>query len=170
MALARRRCKYAFASSGPARRCISAQLVQGHGRVDIVHVPYKGAGAVYCDLIAGVVQIMFRHISSCLPQVRGCKVRGLAVTSSEPRRRPPTLPALAETLPGYVATSWLRARRSRGSPGQSSPSSEAAITAALATPEIPEALTDIWVSTCRRRCARASTNSWQRTSSSGPPA
>ena len=77
---------------------------------------HEGAGAVYGDLIAGVVQMMFANISSMLPQVRGGKVRGLAVTSAERSKAAPDLPAIAETLPGYVATSWYGAGAPAGTP------------------------------------------------------
>jgi tripartite-type tricarboxylate transporter receptor subunit TctC len=135
--------KYAFASSGPGSSLhLSGELFKVMAGVDIVHVPYKGAGAVYGDLIAGVVQMMFANISSMLPQVRGGKVRGLAVTSAERSKAAPDLPAVAETLPGYVATSWYGAGAPAGTPEPILAKLEAAITAALATPEIQKRWTD----------------------------
>jgi tripartite-type tricarboxylate transporter receptor subunit TctC len=135
--------KYAFASSGPGSSLhLSGELFKIMAGVDIVHVPYKGAGAVYGDLIAGVVQMMFANISSMLPQVRGSKVRGLAITSAERSKATPDLPAIAETLPGYVATSWYDAGAPAGTPEPILAKLEAAITAALATPEIQKRWTD----------------------------
>jgi len=135
--------KYAFASSGPGSSLhLSGELFKVMAGVDIVHVPYKGAGAVYGDLIAGVVQMMFANISSMLPQVRGGKVKGLAVTSAERSKVAPDLPTIAETLAGYVATSWYGAGAPAGTPEPILAKLEAAITAALANPEIQKRWTD----------------------------
>jgi tripartite-type tricarboxylate transporter receptor subunit TctC len=135
--------KYAFASSGPGSSLhLSGELFKVMAGVDILHVPYKGAGAAYGDLVSGVVQMMFANISSMLPQVRGGKVKGLAVTSAERSRVAPELPTIAETLPGYVATSWYGAGAPAGTPEPVLAKLEAAITAALANPEIQKRWTD----------------------------
>ncbi len=135
--------KYAFASSGPGSSLhLSGELFKVMAGVDILHVPYKGAGAAYGDLVSGVVQMMFANISSMLPQVRGSKVKGLAVTSAERSRVAPELPTIAETLPGYVATSWYGAGAPAGTPEPILAKLEAAITAALANPEIQKRWTD----------------------------
>ena len=108
--------------------------------VDIIHVPYKGAGAAYGDLISGTVQMMFANIPSMLPQVRGGKVRGLAVTSAERSKAAPDIPTIAETLPGYVATSWYGVGAPAGTPEPILAKLEAAIAEALAAARDPEAL------------------------------
>ncbi len=129
--------KYSFASSGPGTSLhLSGELFKTMAGVDIIHVPYKGAGAAYGDLISGTVQMMFANMPSMLPQVRGGKVRGLGVTSTERSRAAPDIPAIAETLPGYVATSWYGAGAPAGTPEPILARLETAITAALATPEI----------------------------------
>jgi tripartite-type tricarboxylate transporter receptor subunit TctC len=104
--------------------------------VDIIHVPYKGAGAAYGDVIAGTVQMMFANMPSMLPQVRGGKLKGLGVTSAERSRAAPDIPAIAETLPGYVATSWYGLGAPAGTPEPIIARLEAAVTEALANPEI----------------------------------
>ena len=135
--------KYSFASSGPGTSLhLSGELFKTMAGVDIIHVPYKGAGAAYGDLISGVVQMMFANMPSMLPQVRGGKVRGLGVTSAGRSRAAPDIPAIAETLPGYVATSWYGAGAPAGTPEPILAKLEAAITAALATPEIQKRWAD----------------------------
>jgi tripartite-type tricarboxylate transporter receptor subunit TctC len=135
--------KYAFSSSGPGSSLhLSGELFKVMAGVDILHVPYKGAGAAYGDLVSGVVQMMFANISSMLPQVRGGKVKGLAVTSAERSKVALDLPTIAETLAGYVATSWYGAGAPAGTPEPILAKLEAAITAALANPEIQKRWTD----------------------------
>ena len=105
-------------------------------RVDIVHVPYKGAGPAYGDLVSGTVQMMFANMPSMLPQVRGGKVKGLGVTSARRFAGAPDIPALAETLPGYVATSWYGVGAPAGTPEPILARLEAAIVEALKQPDL----------------------------------
>ena len=129
--------KYAFASSGPGTSLhLSGELFKTMAGVDIQHVPYKGAGAAYGDLIAGTVHMMFANMPSMLPQVRGGKLKGLAVTSAERSKSAPEVPTIAETLPGYVATSWYGIGAPAGTPEPILAKLEAGIAAALATPDI----------------------------------
>ncbi len=135
--------KYAFASSGPGTSLhLSGELFKAMTGVDILHVPYKGAGAAYGDLISGVVQMMFANMPSMLPQVRGGKINGLGVTSAERSKAAPDIPAIAETVPGYVATSWYGVAAPAGTPEPIVARLESAIAAALATPEIQKRWTD----------------------------
>ena len=145
--------KYAFASSGPGSSLhLSGELFKVMAGVDIVHVPYKGAGAAYGDLISGVVQMMFANISSMLPQVRGGKVRGLGVTSAErsqgrrPTCRPSPRPCRATSPPRGMAPARPPARPSRSSPSSKPPSPRR-----WQSPRSGSAGPTISASTCRRR-------------------
>lgn len=129
--------KYSFASSGPGTSLhLSGELFKAMAGVDIVHVPYKGAGPAYGDLIAGTVQMMFANMPSMLPQVRGGKVKGLGVTSAQRSAAAPDIPAIGETISGYVATSWYGVGAPAGTPEPIVARLEAAIGEALANPEI----------------------------------
>jgi tripartite-type tricarboxylate transporter receptor subunit TctC len=129
--------KYSFASSGPGTSLhLSGELFKTMAGVDIIHVPYKGAGPAYNDLIAGTVQMMFANMPSMLPQVRGGKLKGLGVTSAERSKAAPDIPAIAETIPGYVATSWYGVGAPAATPEPIVARLEAAIGEALKTPEI----------------------------------
>ena len=129
--------KYSFASSGPGSSLhLSGELFKALAGVDIIHVPYKGAGAAYGDVISGTVHMMFANMPSMLPQVRGGKLKGLGVTSAERSRAAPEIPAIGETLPGYVATSWYGLGAPAGTPEPIVARLEAAVADALANPEI----------------------------------
>ena len=129
--------KYSFASSGPGTSLhLSGELFQSMTGVYIIHVPYKGAGPVYNDLMAGTVNMMFANMPSMLPHVRAGKLKGLGVTSAERSKAAPEIPAIAETVPGYVATSWYGIGAPAGTPEPILAKLEAAITEALKTPDI----------------------------------
>ena len=135
--------KYSFASSGPGTSLhLSGELFKAMAGVDIIHVPYKGAGPAYNDLIAGTVQMMFANMPSMLPQVRGGKLKGLGVTSAQRSKAAPDIPAIAETIPGYVATSWYGVGAPAGTPEPILARLEAAITEALKQPEIQKRWAD----------------------------
>ena len=135
--------KYSFASSGPGTSLhLSGELFKAMAGVDIIHVPYKGAGPAYTDLMSGTVQMMFANMPSMLPQVRGGKIKGLGVTSAERSKVAPDIPAIAETIPGYVATSWYGVGAPAGTPEPVLAKLEAAIAAALRQPEIQKRWAD----------------------------
>ncbi|MFZ5778762.1 MAG: Bug family tripartite tricarboxylate transporter substrate binding protein [Pseudomonadota bacterium] len=129
--------KYSFASSGPGTSLhLSGELFKSMAGIDILHVPYKGAGPAYNDLAAGTVQMMFANMPSMLPQVRGGKLKGLGVTSAQRSRSAPEIPAIAETLPGYVATSWYGVGAPAGTPEPILARLEGALVEALKQPPI----------------------------------
>jgi tripartite-type tricarboxylate transporter receptor subunit TctC len=97
-----------FASSGHgAAAHLAGELFKAEARIDIVHVPYKGAAPALQDVIAGHVHMMFATAASVVPHIRDGKVRALAVTT---RKRTAVFPELATIdelgLKGFDATTW----------------------------------------------------------------
>lgn len=119
LALARARpgqLNYASGSVASSTQ-LAAELMKSMARVDITHVPYKGAGPALVDLLAGQVQMMFSNPAASAAHVRSAKLRALAATSD--RRLPdfPELPTMAESgLPGYEASTWWGILAPRGTP------------------------------------------------------
>ncbi|HXW29485.1 MAG TPA: tripartite tricarboxylate transporter substrate binding protein [Xanthobacteraceae bacterium] len=74
--------------------------------VDLVHVPYRGAGPALVDLLGGQVQVMFVSMSSSIGYVRAGKLRALAVTTATRSSALPDTPAVADFVPGYEASYW----------------------------------------------------------------
>ncbi len=74
--------------------------------VDWVHIPFKGAGPAYADLLAGSEQLMFATTLSTLPYVRSGKLKALGVTGATRSLAAPDIPAIAESVHGYEFTQW----------------------------------------------------------------
>jgi tripartite-type tricarboxylate transporter receptor subunit TctC len=76
-------------------------------KVNIVHVPYKGAAPGVIDLIGGHVQLMIIGVPVALPHVRSGKLKALGVTTLQRTSVAPEVPALNESgLPGYEVVNW----------------------------------------------------------------
>ena len=76
--------------------------------IEAVHVPYKGVGPSYVDLVGGKVQMLFSSIAGALPFTNKASVIALATTGSERSPVYPDLPTVAEAgLPGYDVDLWL---------------------------------------------------------------
>jgi tripartite-type tricarboxylate transporter receptor subunit TctC len=98
-----------FASAGNgSTNHLSAELFKSMAKIDIVHVPYRGAGPAMNDLVAGHVQMFFDLMPSSLPQITGGKVRALANAGATRPFALPNVPTVAEQgLPGFEASSWF---------------------------------------------------------------
>jgi tripartite-type tricarboxylate transporter receptor subunit TctC len=136
--------EYSYASSGNGTPLhLSGELFKTLAGVDMVHVPYKGAGPALVDVIAGHVPIMFDNLPPSLEQIRAGKLRGLAVTTKERAPAIPELPTVAETLPGYETYSWNALFAPAGTPGPIIQRLNEAARAAVKDPEIAAKLKDL---------------------------
>jgi len=107
-----------FASSGSGTSIhLSGELFKTMTGVEMTHVPYKGSSPALTDLMGGQVQLMFDNLPSALPQIRGGKLRALAVTSTKRAPALPDVPTMAESgLPGFEASSWFGVLAPAGTP------------------------------------------------------
>ncbi len=98
-----------FGSSGPGTHShMSGELVKAMSHFDMTHVPYKGSGPVYPDLIAGRISVLFDTSASAIGFINGGKVRALGITSKERSKTTPNIPTIAEQgVPGYEALTWF---------------------------------------------------------------
>jgi len=100
--------KLNYGSSGVgASPNLSVELLKLEAKIDIVHVPYKGAAIAMADVIGGQLELMTGNLPGPLPQIKAGKLRGLAVTSAERNSRLPDVPSIAEQgVPGFDVSSW----------------------------------------------------------------
>lgn len=109
--------------------------------IDLLHVPYKGAGPVMTDLIGGQVDLHFASLPAALPLIRSGKLRGLAVTSKERLVSLPSVPTLAEAgFPGFVYHVFYGVVAPAGTDGALIVRLNAEIAKALGTPELQAGL------------------------------
>ncbi len=89
---------------------LAMELFKRMAGVDMVHVPYKGAGASTTAIVAGQVQILSTALGAALPQIKAGRLRALAVTGLKRTSVAPEIPTAAESgLPGYVVDGWFAA-------------------------------------------------------------
>jgi len=106
-------------------------------------VPYRGAGPGFTDVLAGRVDVMVEPTTSAMPRIRAGQLRVLAVSS--PSRYPllPDAPAVAETLPGIEAMTWLGLAGAPGTPPSIVEPLNAEIRRALDLPDVRKTLTEL---------------------------
>jgi tripartite-type tricarboxylate transporter receptor subunit TctC len=97
-----------YASSGPGTGGhLSVELLKRMTGIDLVHIPYKGAGPALVDLVSGQVQVMCTSPLPSLPHVRAGRLKGLAMTGRARSSAAPEIPTVAESgVPGYESTLW----------------------------------------------------------------
>lgn len=100
--------KINFASSGfGAAAHLAGELFKSEARIDIVHVPYKGAAPALQDVIGGHDQMMFATAASVIGHIQDGRVRALAVTTLKRTQILPDLPTMDEAgLKGFDASTW----------------------------------------------------------------
>jgi tripartite-type tricarboxylate transporter receptor subunit TctC len=100
--------KYSFGSPGGTGTSgfMAAEFLKAKTGISMVHVPYKGSGPMLSDLMGGQINLAFDNMPTALAQVRGGKLRGLAVTSAERSEFAPELPAMVEFIPDFKMTAW----------------------------------------------------------------
>ena len=95
-----------FASAGNGSTAhLAGELFRVLAAIDIVHVPYKGAGPAMTDLIGGQVHMLITGYPGALPHIKSGKLRALGVTGAKRLAAAPDLPTIGETVKGYEVTS-----------------------------------------------------------------
>ncbi len=136
--------KINMASSGSGTSVhLSGELFKYMTGCNMTHVPYKGAGPALNDLIAGQVQVLFDNLPSSAPQIKGGRIRALAVTSLAREPSMPNIPTVSDTVPGYEATAWFGIGMPKGTPREVIDKINAEVNLALADPKMRERLADL---------------------------
>ena len=110
--------KYEFASSSPGTaQHLGGELVKRMAGVDMVHVPYKGTGALLPDVLSGRVPMMFENVAIMGPHIKKGSLRPLAVSSAQRTPLLPDVPTVAESgLSGFEVLGWFALLAPAGTP------------------------------------------------------
>jgi tripartite-type tricarboxylate transporter receptor subunit TctC len=109
--------KLSFGSPGIGTSVhVSGELFKSLTGTQMTHAPYKGRQFAIPDLIGGSIQLMFDNMPSALPMAKEGKIRALAVTTAKRSAAAPDIPTVAESLPGFEATTWFALFAPAGTP------------------------------------------------------
>jgi len=135
------RGKLSFGSSGVGSpHHLAGALFNQKAGTDILHVPYRGGGPAVVDVMGGQVMLVYSSLISVEQQIKGGKVKALAITQSEPYPGLPGVPPLSDTIPGFSMESWLAFFAPAGVPKPIVDKLNAAIVKALQEPDVQEKL------------------------------
>ena len=109
----------------------------------LLHVPYKGAAPAITDVLGGQITFFIDSIPSPLGQVRGGRLRALAVTTPQRSSTVPDVPTMAETIPGFEAIAWLGIAGPKGMPREVTQRLHAELKAIAADPAYAAKLKDV---------------------------
>ncbi len=133
---------YGTAGIGSPQHMAGLLLNQSSG-TDLIHVPYKGGGPAMNDLMGGHIQAGIATVSSMMSQYRGGLVRIVGIGEKERFAALPEVQAIAETVPGFEATSWLAFYAPAATPKAVVEKLNAELVFALTSPEVKQKLFDL---------------------------
>jgi tripartite-type tricarboxylate transporter receptor subunit TctC len=133
---------YGSAGTGAASH-VTGELFKMMAGVNLVHVPYRGAGPALVDLLAGQVQIMFVNTAASIEYIRAGRLRALAVTTATRSEALPDIPTVNEFVPGYEASGWFGFGSPKSTPTEVIDKLNREINTALADPKIKAQLADL---------------------------
>lgn len=115
---------------------LAGELFKSMAGIEIVHVPYKGSTPALTDLLGGQVQMMFIELSTVMSQIKAGRLRALAVGSENRNQFLPDVPALAEVLPGFQASTWFGMVAPPGTPAEIVDQLSSAVSGVIHEPDV----------------------------------
>lgn len=130
--------KLTFGSGGVGSSThLGGELLKQNGKLELTHVPYKGAGEAMLGVVSGQVDVLVTAAPTAIPQVKGGKVRALLVTSPQRLAALPEAPTSAESgLKDFTATNWFGLAAPKGTPQPIIDKLQAEVKKALASPDL----------------------------------
>ncbi len=138
------RGKVSMASGGTGSTShIGGELFKLMTGIDMLHVPYRGGAPAITDLMGGQVQVYFSPLPESIASIKGSKLRALAVTTAKRSAALPDVPTIAESVPGFEASTWQGIGAPKGTPAEVVTTLNKEINAALADPKIKARLAEL---------------------------
>ena len=144
--------KLSFGSPGIGTSVhVSGELFKSLTGTSMQHVPYKGRQFAIPDLVGGQIQVMFDNMPSALPLAKEGKIRALAQTTAKRSAAAPDVPTVAETVPGFEATTWFAMFAPAGTPKEVVARINAELQRVFKLPDVVDKLKTLglepWIST-----------------------
>jgi tripartite-type tricarboxylate transporter receptor subunit TctC len=118
---------------------LGSEMIKMAGKVDMVHVPYKGASPALTDLLGGQITIYLSSIPPAVPLVRSGRLKALGVTGAKRNVSLPDVPTIAESgIPGYAVDNWYGVAAPAGTPREMIARLNAELVKILAMPDVRE--------------------------------
>ena len=133
---------YASPGSGSSMH-LAGELLKVTSSIDMLHVPYKGSGPAYPEVISGRVQLLIDPLFSSMPHIKAGKLKPLAVTGAERDPSAPNIPTVGETLPGFNVQSMFGLVAPAATPPDIVNKISADIATVLKSPDFKKRLNDI---------------------------
>jgi tripartite-type tricarboxylate transporter receptor subunit TctC len=122
---------------------VTGELFKIETGVNLVHVPYRGAGPALSDLLAGQVLLYFAPMSAAVEYIRAGKLRALAVTAATRSEALTNVPAVNEFVPGFEASQWYGIGAPRNTPAEIVERLNVEANAVLSHPMVKARLADL---------------------------
>ncbi|HEY4403844.1 MAG TPA: tripartite tricarboxylate transporter substrate binding protein [Xanthobacteraceae bacterium] len=136
--------KISMASAGTGNPThLAGELFKVMTHVDMIHVPYRGAGPAITDLLGGQVQVYFGSVPAAIEHIRAGKLRVLAVTTATRFGELPDVPTVDDFVPGYQASQWFAVGLRKSAPAEIIEQLNKEITAVLTDAKMKVRLADL---------------------------
>ena len=135
--------KLTYASSGVGSSPhLSMALLGNLTGVDVLHVPYRGLAPAFTDLLGGHVDMMFYNLGNAAEAVKTGRLRGLGIASQDRAAALPDVPAIAETLPGFLSVSWFAVMAPPKTPSDIAAKLSSAVVEIIRQPDVAKKFSD----------------------------
>jgi tripartite-type tricarboxylate transporter receptor subunit TctC len=133
------------ATSGGTSQFLAVEMLKSMAGIDVLNIPYKGAGAALNDTVAGHVQFQVNTMLAAMPFIQNGRLRAIAVCGSKRAASLPDVPTVGETIKGFESSGWYALLGPAGIPRDTVVKLHDAFAKALHTPEITKRLSELGV-------------------------
>ena len=129
-------------TSAGTSQFLAIEMLKTMAAIDVLNIPYKGAGLALNDTIAGHLQFQVNTLLAALPFIHAGRLRAIAVCGAQRASALPQVPTVAETLPGFESSGWYALLGPAGLPRDVTNKLHESFATALKTPEITRRLAE----------------------------